>query len=238
MSADAPISRFPVPKLAEMPEDIRARIARCRRRPASCPNVFLALRAPAGRVPRLHRLSRRADGQGRRPHQGRARDDRGRDQRRQRLPLLRRRPRRDPAGPRQEPADRRPGRGQLPQGRHHAAAAGDARLRGQGRAARPHDVDDADFAALRAHGFADDDIWDIAAIAAFFAMSNRLAQRRSHAAQRRVLRYGLAMRANPSPAGGRAGWAVPARQTAPPARSQRSGRWPSASHSHRTEAAT
>ncbi len=32
--------------------------------------------------------------------------------------------------------------------------------------------------------------------------------------------------------------AVPARQTALPARSQRSGRWPSASHSHRTEAAT
>ena len=29
--------------------------------------------------------------------------------------------------------------------------------------------------ALREHGFSDDDIWDIAAIAAFFAMSNRLA---------------------------------------------------------------
>jgi alkylhydroperoxidase family enzyme len=28
---------------------------------------------------------------------------------------------------------------------------------------------------LRAAGFADDDIWDIAAIAAFFGMSNRLA---------------------------------------------------------------
>lgn len=36
-------------------------------------------------------------------------------------------------------------------------------------------VDEADFAALRAHGFSDDDIWDIGAIAAFFAMSNRLA---------------------------------------------------------------
>jgi uncharacterized peroxidase-related enzyme len=32
-----------------------------------------------------------------------------------------------------------------------------------------------DFAALGAHGFSDDDIWDIAAIAAFFALSNRLA---------------------------------------------------------------
>lgn len=36
-------------------------------------------------------------------------------------------------------------------------------------------VDEADFDALRTHGFSDDDIWDIGAIAAFFAMSNRLA---------------------------------------------------------------
>jgi uncharacterized peroxidase-related enzyme len=32
-----------------------------------------------------------------------------------------------------------------------------------------------DFAALRAHGFSDADAWDIGAIAAFFAMSNRIA---------------------------------------------------------------
>ncbi|HXF44515.1 MAG TPA: peroxidase-related enzyme [Burkholderiaceae bacterium] len=38
-----------------------------------------------------------------------------------------------------------------------------------------HTIEDADFEALRAHGFADADIWDIGAIAAFFAMSNRLA---------------------------------------------------------------
>ena len=37
------------------------------------------------------------------------------------------------------------------------------------------EVDDADFAALRTQGFSDDEIWDIGAIAAFFAMSNRLA---------------------------------------------------------------
>lgn len=36
-------------------------------------------------------------------------------------------------------------------------------------------VNDADFEALRAHEFTDQDIWDIGAIAAFFAMSNRLA---------------------------------------------------------------
>ena len=32
-----------------------------------------------------------------------------------------------------------------------------------------------DFASLASHGFSDDDIWDIAAIAAFFALSNRMA---------------------------------------------------------------
>jgi len=36
-------------------------------------------------------------------------------------------------------------------------------------------VDESDSVALRRHGFSDDDIWDIAAIAALFAMSNRLA---------------------------------------------------------------
>src|SRR5271168_455523 len=36
-------------------------------------------------------------------------------------------------------------------------------------------ISEADFAAVAAHGFSDDDIWDIAAIAAFFALSNRMA---------------------------------------------------------------
>ena len=40
---------------------------------------------------------------------------------------------------------------------------------------RSHEVDDADFAALHAHGFSDEDAWDIAAITAFFGLSNRVA---------------------------------------------------------------
>ena len=36
-------------------------------------------------------------------------------------------------------------------------------------------IDDADFAALRAHGFSDEDTWDIGAITAFFGLSNRMA---------------------------------------------------------------
>ena len=36
-------------------------------------------------------------------------------------------------------------------------------------------VSDADYADLHAHGFDDEDIWDIAAITAFFGLSNRMA---------------------------------------------------------------
>jgi uncharacterized peroxidase-related enzyme len=38
-----------------------------------------------------------------------------------------------------------------------------------------HEVDDSDFATLHAHGFSDEDIWDIGAITAFFGLSNRMA---------------------------------------------------------------
>ena len=36
-------------------------------------------------------------------------------------------------------------------------------------------VGDDDISALKPHGFSDEDVWDIAAIAAFFALSNRMA---------------------------------------------------------------
>jgi uncharacterized peroxidase-related enzyme len=42
-------------------------------------------------------------------------------------------------------------------------------------ARKASEIVDEDFAALRAHGFSDEDIWDIGAIAAFFALSNRMA---------------------------------------------------------------
>lgn len=40
---------------------------------------------------------------------------------------------------------------------------------------RSAEIDDTDFDALHAHGFDDEDIWDIAAITAFFGLSNRIA---------------------------------------------------------------
>ena len=40
---------------------------------------------------------------------------------------------------------------------------------------RSHEVEDADFTTLHAHGLDDEDIWDIASITAFFGLSNRIA---------------------------------------------------------------
>lgn len=42
-------------------------------------------------------------------------------------------------------------------------------------AERSHEVNDEDFATLRRHGMTQDEIWDIGAIAALFALSNRMA---------------------------------------------------------------
>lgn len=42
-------------------------------------------------------------------------------------------------------------------------------------ALRAFEVEEADIATLKEHGFTEEDAWDIAAIAAFFGMSNRLA---------------------------------------------------------------
>ncbi len=36
-------------------------------------------------------------------------------------------------------------------------------------------IDESDYASLREHGFSEEDIWDIGAITAFFALSNRMA---------------------------------------------------------------
>ena len=37
------------------------------------------------------------------------------------------------------------------------------------------EIEEADHARLREHGFSDEDVWDIGAISAFFALSNRMA---------------------------------------------------------------
>jgi len=42
-------------------------------------------------------------------------------------------------------------------------------------ARKPEAVTDIDREALKEHGFSDEDVWDIGAITAFFALSNRMA---------------------------------------------------------------
>jgi uncharacterized peroxidase-related enzyme len=41
--------------------------------------------------------------------------------------------------------------------------------------ANAHEIDDSDYEKMYAQGFSDDDIWNIGSIAAFYAMSNRIA---------------------------------------------------------------
>jgi alkylhydroperoxidase family enzyme len=86
-----PISRFPVPKLGDLPEDIRDRIRQVHEKAGFVPNVFTVL----AQRPKVALDSRR--------------------------------------------------------------------------------VEQDDFAPLHAHGLSDEDVWDVGAIAAFFALSNRMA---------------------------------------------------------------
>jgi uncharacterized peroxidase-related enzyme len=59
-------------------------------------------------------------------------------------------------------------------------------------------VEDADFAALHAHGFNDEDIWDIAAITAFFGLSNRMASFSGMMPNPEFYLMGRAPKANPA----------------------------------------
>ena len=121
MSRPYPISRYPVPALDDLPEDIRSQDPGGAGKGGLRAERVPRLRPPARRVPRLLRLPRRAAVARVGPHQGREGDDHRRHERRQPVPLLRRRPRRAAAHLREEAAGRRPGGGELPQGRHHAS---------------------------------------------------------------------------------------------------------------------
>ena len=110
---ERPISRFPVPALDALPDDVRARILEVQEKSGFVPNVFLAL---AHRPDAVNH--RKAD-----------------------------------ISPRQ---------------RAMLDFALKVCLDSQA-------IDDSDYAALRAQGFSDEDAWDIAAITALFALSNRMA---------------------------------------------------------------
>jgi uncharacterized peroxidase-related enzyme len=170
----APISRFPPPSLADLPEDIQARILKVQEKSGFVPNVFLAL----ARRPDEFRaffayhdaLMEKSDGLSKAEREMivvatsaandclycvvahgailriRAKNPRLSDQ-------VAVNPAKAEITPRQK--------AMLDYAMKVALAS--AKL------------GDDDLAPLKAHGFHDDEIWDIAAIAAFFAMSNRFA---------------------------------------------------------------
>ena len=173
-AAPPPISRYPVPALGAMPEDVRARILRVQEKAGFVPNVFLLL--------------------ARRPDEFRAfmayhdalMDKEGGLTRAEREmivvatsaanrclyrvvahgAILRVRAR-NPLIADQVAVDHR---------KADVTARQRAMLDFAMKVAQQAEaVDEADSAVLREHGFSDDDIWDIATIAAFFSMSNRLA---------------------------------------------------------------
>ena len=169
------ISRYPVPALAELPADIRERMLEVQEKAGFIPNVFLTL---AHRPDEFRAFFAYHDALMLRESgldQGGAGNDRRRDFGRQRLPVLHRRPRRDPARLRQESRSspiRSPSTIRKADISDRQKAMLEFALK---VALRSVELVDADYAAVKAHGFTDEDIWDIGAIAAFFALSNRMA---------------------------------------------------------------
>jgi uncharacterized peroxidase-related enzyme len=169
-----PISRFPVPKLEDLPEDVRARIAAVQEKSGFVPNVFLAL---AHRPEEFRAFFAYHDALMERPG-GLSKAERemivvassganhcqycvvahGAILRiRAKRPLVA-----DQVAINYRKADISP--------RERAMLDFAMKV-----ALESHVVGEADFEALRQAGFSGEDAWDIAAIAAFFALSNRMA---------------------------------------------------------------
>ncbi|HET9719275.1 MAG TPA: peroxidase-related enzyme [Solirubrobacteraceae bacterium] len=174
MSETIPVSRYPVPELAQMPEDVRERILSVQERSGFIPNVFLVL---ARRPDEFRAFFAYHDALMDRP---------GKLTRAEREmivvatsslnqcqycvvahgAILRIRAK-DPLIADQVAVNYR--KSDITD-RQRAMLEFAVRV-----SQRAHEVSEADFASLKAHGFGEDEAWDIAAISAFFAMSNRLA---------------------------------------------------------------
>src|SRR3954464_10115804 len=173
-SAQAAISRYPVPALDDMAEDIRARILKVQEKSGFIPNVFLmlayrpdefrafmayhdALMDKEGGLTRAERemivVATSAANQCQYCVIAHAGVLRGRA----RNPLTS-----DQVAANYRKADITP--------RQRAMLDFAMKVARQAEA-----VDEADGAVLRGHGFSDEDVWGVAAAAAFFGMSNRLA---------------------------------------------------------------
>jgi uncharacterized peroxidase-related enzyme len=171
---DAPVSRYPVPRMCDLPEDIRARIVEVQEKAGFVPNVFLtlahrpaefraffayhdALMLKEGGLTKAEREMIVVATSGANgcvycivAHGAILRVY-------AKNPLVA-----DQVAANYRKADVTP--------RQKAMLAFALKV-----AQRSAEIVDEDFDALRAHGFGDEDIWDIGAIAAFFALSNRMA---------------------------------------------------------------
>lgn len=169
-----PISRFPVPALEDLPDDIRERIVAVQERTGFVPNVFLALahRPDEWRafVAYHDALMEREGGLTRAEREMIVVATSGANDCLYCVvahgAILRVRARR-PAIADEVATDYR--KAEVTP-RQRAMLDFAVKL-----AMRPAEVEDADFDALRGHGFDEGDIWDIGAITALFALSNRLA---------------------------------------------------------------
>jgi uncharacterized peroxidase-related enzyme len=168
------VSRFPVPRLEDLPQDIRERIATVQEKSGFVPNVFLAL----AHRPQEFRAFMAYHDALMAPSPGLSAADRemivvatsaanhcqycvvahGAILRiRAKNPLIA-----DQVAINYRKADISP--------RERAMLDFAMRV-----ATESHAIDEADFARLAVHGFSREDAWDIAAIAGFFGLSNRLA---------------------------------------------------------------
>jgi len=171
---DQPVSRFPVPPLENLPQDIRARILEVQEKSGFVPNVFLALahRPEEFRAFFAYHdaLMEKAGGLTKAEREMIVVATSGANQCqycvvahgailrvRAKNPLIA-----DQVAVNYRKADITPReRAMLDFALKVALAA--------------QEIGDADFEALRAQGFSEEDAWDIGAIAAFFALSNRMA---------------------------------------------------------------
>ena len=170
----APISRFPVPEMKDLPEDIRSRILGVQEKAGFVPNVFLtlahrpdefrafvayhdALMEKEGGITKAERemIVVATSGANGCPYcvvaHGAILRIRAKN------PLIS-----DQVATNYRKADITP--------RQKAMLDFAFKV-----ALKSAEVSDADFSELRSHGFSDEDIWDIGAISAFFALSNRMA---------------------------------------------------------------
>jgi uncharacterized peroxidase-related enzyme len=171
---DRPISRFPVPELKDLPEDVRARILAVQEKAGFVPNVFLTL---AHRPDEFRAFFAY--------HDALMEKDVGLTKAEREMivvatsgangclycvvahgAILRIRAKNprvaDQVATNYRKAEITP--------RQQAMLAFSMKV-----ALDSASIDEADFATLRAHGFDEEAIWDIGAVAGFFALSNRLA---------------------------------------------------------------